>query len=57
MDPRVVDVVPDRAAALELLLSIARPSDTILLKASRGGALDELVDPLVRAGSLSRDPR
>ena len=41
----------DRAAALELLLAVARPTDTILLKASRGGALDELVDPLVRAAA------
>jgi UDP-N-acetylmuramoyl-tripeptide--D-alanyl-D-alanine ligase len=45
-----IDQVPDRAAALELVLAIGRPTDTILLKASRGGALDELVDPLVRAG-------
>ena len=36
--------------ALALVLAIARPTDTILLKASRGGALDELVEPLVRAG-------
>ncbi len=50
MDGAMVDRVPDRAAALELLLATARPGDTILLKASRGGAFDELVEPLVRAG-------
>ena len=33
---------------------VALPADTILLKASRGGALDELVDPLVRAGCPRR---
>jgi hypothetical protein len=48
--------VADRTAALDLLLSVAWPTDTILLKASRGSALDELVDPLVRAGSLSSTP-
>ncbi len=48
-----LDLVPDRAAALDLLLAMGRPADTILLKASRGGALDELVEPLVRAGGAT----
>ncbi len=47
-----VDVVADREQALALVLAIGQPDDTILLKASRGGALDELVEPLVRAGGL-----
>ena len=50
MDPATVDVVVDRDAALALVLRDARATDTILLKASRGGALDLLVEPLVQAG-------
>jgi UDP-N-acetylmuramoyl-tripeptide--D-alanyl-D-alanine ligase len=55
MDDSLVDVVPDRDAALDLLLTDARAGDTILLKASRGGALDLLVDPLVLAGGATGD--
>ena len=43
-------------AALDLLLTEARAGDTILLKASRGGALDLLVEPLVRAGGQLDQP-
>ncbi len=50
MPGSAVDLVADRDEALALVLAIAQPTDTILLKASRGGALDELVVPLVRAG-------
>jgi len=57
MDPAVIDTVADRDAALALLLTEARPTDTILLKASRGVALDLLVDPLVRAGGAPDVPR
>jgi UDP-N-acetylmuramyl pentapeptide synthase len=40
----------DRHAAREMLLASAATGDTILVKASRGAALDELVQDLVRAG-------
>ncbi len=50
MPGQAIARVPDRWAALELLLATSRPDDTILLKASRGGALDELVEPLEHAG-------
>jgi len=55
MAPAAVDLVADRDAALELLLADARAGDTILLKASRGGALDLLVEPLIRAGGPTGD--
>lgn len=50
MDPSVVARVADREAARALLLSDGAPGDTILVKASRGAALDELVEELVLAG-------
>ncbi len=50
MMPEAVSVVADRDAALELLLRILRPQDAILVKASRGIALELLVDALVAAG-------
>jgi UDP-N-acetylmuramoyl-tripeptide--D-alanyl-D-alanine ligase len=43
------DVVPDRDAARDRLLEILRPGDVVLVKASRGVALDVLVDELVAA--------
>jgi UDP-N-acetylmuramoyl-tripeptide--D-alanyl-D-alanine ligase len=41
--------VPDRAAAIELLGSVLRRGDVVLVKASRGAALEGIVDVL-RAG-------
>ncbi len=44
-----VDVVADRDAARERLLEYLGPGDVVLVKASRGVALDILVDELVAA--------
>jgi UDP-N-acetylmuramoyl-tripeptide--D-alanyl-D-alanine ligase len=44
-----VVAVADRNAARELLLAQLRPGDVVLVKASRGVALDVLVDELVAA--------
>jgi UDP-N-acetylmuramoyl-tripeptide--D-alanyl-D-alanine ligase len=41
--------VSDRAAAIEVLRAILRPGDAVLVKASRGAALESIVDAL-RAG-------
>jgi UDP-N-acetylmuramoyl-tripeptide--D-alanyl-D-alanine ligase len=38
--------VPDRAAAIALLPSLLRPGDVVLVKASRGAALEAIVDVL-----------
>jgi len=46
MAPDAIATVPDRAAALERLLVELRPGDVVLVKASRGIALDLLVDEL-----------
>jgi UDP-N-acetylmuramoyl-tripeptide--D-alanyl-D-alanine ligase len=46
MPAEAIASVPDRAAALELLLDDLRPGDVVLVKASRGIALDLLVDEL-----------
>ncbi|MDQ3449100.1 MAG: UDP-N-acetylmuramoyl-tripeptide--D-alanyl-D-alanine ligase [Chloroflexota bacterium] len=51
LGPAFIDRVADRQKALELLVSILRPGDAVLVKASRGVALDLLVDDLVAAGS------
>ena len=40
--------VEDRAAASAWLAAVTRPGDAILVKASRGAALDLVVDDLVR---------
>jgi len=48
MPPDRVMRVPDRAGATAWLAEHARPGDAILVKASRGVALDLLVDDLVR---------
>jgi UDP-N-acetylmuramoyl-tripeptide--D-alanyl-D-alanine ligase len=50
MDPALVDTPEDRGSARALLLRRATAGDTILVKASRGAALDELVADLVAAG-------
>ena len=44
-----VDLLVDRDAARDRLLEILRPGDVVLVKASRGIALDVLVDELVAA--------
>jgi UDP-N-acetylmuramoyl-tripeptide--D-alanyl-D-alanine ligase len=49
LDGAAVDVVADRDAALALLLGELRDGDTVLVKASRGAALDVLVERLVLA--------
>jgi len=49
MAPESVTLVADRDAAVELLLAELRPGDTVLVKASRGAALDLVVDALVAA--------
>ncbi len=46
MDPATVTVVPDRAAALDVLVRGLRKGDAVLLKASRGVELDRLADDL-----------
>jgi UDP-N-acetylmuramoyl-tripeptide--D-alanyl-D-alanine ligase len=45
-----IHAVPDRAAAIALLPSLLRPGDVVLVKASRGAALEAIVDAL-RIGS------
>jgi UDP-N-acetylmuramoyl-tripeptide--D-alanyl-D-alanine ligase len=50
MDPAWVDRPEAREDARALLAATAAPGDTILVKASRGAALDELVGQLVAAG-------
>lgn len=57
MEPGSVIEAADRDDALELLLASGAQGDTILVKASRGAALDELVDALVRAGGGPLDAR
>jgi UDP-N-acetylmuramoyl-tripeptide--D-alanyl-D-alanine ligase len=47
MTPSAVSRVDDRAAARDLLVSTLEPGDVVLVKASRGIALDLLVDELV----------
>jgi UDP-N-acetylmuramoyl-tripeptide--D-alanyl-D-alanine ligase len=42
----------DRDEALALLLGLLQPGDVVLLKASRGAALDLLVDALVQAATV-----
>jgi UDP-N-acetylmuramoyl-tripeptide--D-alanyl-D-alanine ligase len=54
MDPTAVTTTPDRTSAIELLLATSETGDTILVKASRGASLDELVDALVAAGGVPR---
>jgi UDP-N-acetylmuramoyl-tripeptide--D-alanyl-D-alanine ligase len=44
-----VTLAADREAAVDLLLAELRPGDTVLVKASRGAALDLVVDALVAA--------
>jgi UDP-N-acetylmuramoyl-tripeptide--D-alanyl-D-alanine ligase len=49
--PEAVHEAADLEAALDLLLADLRPGDVVLLKGSRGAALDVLVDRLREATS------
>lgn len=53
MDGARVTVVPDRDAALDLLLTELRDGDSVLVKASRGAALDLLVERIVLAAGMA----
>ncbi len=46
MAPARVHLVPDREAAIALLASLLHPGDVVLVKASRGAALEVIVDAL-----------
>jgi UDP-N-acetylmuramoyl-tripeptide--D-alanyl-D-alanine ligase len=50
MDPGSVETPTDREAARAIVVESASDGDTILVKASRGAALDALVEELVAAG-------
>jgi UDP-N-acetylmuramoyl-tripeptide--D-alanyl-D-alanine ligase len=54
LDPSRVDVVPDRDAALTLMLAELGDGDTVLVKASRGAALELLVARLVAAAGAGQ---
>jgi UDP-N-acetylmuramoyl-tripeptide--D-alanyl-D-alanine ligase len=49
LDPAHVAIAADREDALATLLAELREGDTVLLKASRGAALDVLVEQLLLA--------
>jgi UDP-N-acetylmuramoyl-tripeptide--D-alanyl-D-alanine ligase len=53
LDPRHVHLAADRDEALSLLLSELQDGDSVLVKASRGAALDLLVERLVLAGGAT----
>jgi UDP-N-acetylmuramoyl-tripeptide--D-alanyl-D-alanine ligase len=53
MDPGSTHTARDRETALRGLLHILRPGDVVLLKASRGVALDLLVDALLEQASAA----
>jgi len=56
LDPRRVHAVGDRAEAVAVLRTILRPGDAVLVKASRGAALETVVEALragVRAGDAA----
>jgi UDP-N-acetylmuramyl pentapeptide synthase len=55
MPAEAISTVADRATARELLLADLLPGDVVLVKASRGIALDLLVDDL-RAALAARGP-
>ena len=46
LDPRRVHAVGDRDEAVAVLRTILRPGDAVLVKASRGAALEAVVDAL-----------
>jgi UDP-N-acetylmuramoyl-tripeptide--D-alanyl-D-alanine ligase len=49
LDAERIVRAPDRAAGAAAVVAVSRPGDAILVKASRGAALDLLVEDLVRA--------
>jgi UDP-N-acetylmuramoyl-tripeptide--D-alanyl-D-alanine ligase len=49
MAAEAITMAPDRDAAVAVLLAALQPGDTVLVKASRGAALDLVVDALVAA--------
>jgi UDP-N-acetylmuramoyl-tripeptide--D-alanyl-D-alanine ligase len=55
LDRSRIVTVPDRGAAVDALRARLAPGDAVLVKASRGVALDELVDALVAERSEPRD--
>jgi UDP-N-acetylmuramoyl-tripeptide--D-alanyl-D-alanine ligase len=50
LDREGIILVSDHDGALDALASLARPGDVILVKASRGAALDLLIEPLAELG-------
>ncbi len=46
LDPSAIHAAVDREAALAILRTILRPGDAVLVKASRGSALESIVDAL-----------
>jgi UDP-N-acetylmuramoyl-tripeptide--D-alanyl-D-alanine ligase len=54
--PGRIHRVPDRAAAVDRLRQILRPGDVVLVKASRGAALETIVEALL-AGVAGAEPR
>jgi UDP-N-acetylmuramyl pentapeptide synthase len=57
MSSAAVTTAPDRDAARDHLLGTLEPGDVVLIKASRGVALDVLVDELAAAlGPASGSP-
>jgi UDP-N-acetylmuramoyl-tripeptide--D-alanyl-D-alanine ligase len=55
LDPLRVHAVANRDAAVAVLRTLLRPGDAVLVKASRGAALETVVDAL-RAGVAAAEP-
>ena len=55
LDPLRIHAVADRDEAVTLLRTVLRPGDAVLVKASRGAALETVVDAL-RAGVAAAEP-
>ncbi len=50
LDPARIHRLPDRRAAIAALPRILRAGDVVLVKASRGAALEEVADALIGDG-------